>query len=116
MADVAAVEELTGYHFCDADMAHEALTAAGVVLSCHNDDPPQVGSHGNKRLALVGDALIRLVVVDNWFPSGTSPGVCLYCPESDVTDELQLRGRRASVTSVPIVYCINAVASRAWRA
>jgi hypothetical protein len=26
--------------------------------------------NGNKRLALVGDALLRVVILDRWYPSG----------------------------------------------
>lgn len=62
MADVTVIQQITGYHFRDTDLVQEALTAAGA------------GPHSNKRLALVGDALIRLFSVDSWYPSGTSTG------------------------------------------
>lgn len=72
--DLAAVEDLLQYRFRAAHIAEEALTAAGVAMSSESPGTEGPRSYGNKRLALLGDALIRLAVVDKWYPSGSSPG------------------------------------------
>ena len=46
------------------------MAAAGTSSS--NDVPGK--QNGNKRLALVGDALIRLIILDDWYADGTSTG------------------------------------------
>ncbi|KAK5085215.1 hypothetical protein LTR05_004495 [Lithohypha guttulata] len=89
MVSDATVEEITGYHFHDIDLMHEAITAAGM------------GSDGNKRLALVGDALIRLVTVDDWYPSGKSPadGQKSFT-EIGTNEVLSLVGREQGVADI----------------
>jgi ribonuclease-3 len=63
-------EVRTGYTFKDQSLPEEAILAAG-ASSQRNDvegDP-----RGNKRLALIGDALIRLEIVDQWHATGVPP-------------------------------------------
>lgn len=72
--DLAAVENLLQYRFRTAYIAEEALTATGVTKSSDSSGTEGLRPYGNKRLALLGDALIRLAVVDKWYPSGSSPG------------------------------------------
>lgn len=62
--DVAAVEHLLQYRFRTAHIVEEALTAAGVAKSSDSPETKESRLHGNMRLALLGDALIRLAVVD----------------------------------------------------
>jgi hypothetical protein len=64
------VERIIRYHFTNPQLLAEAFEAAGVS---------ELHKGGNKRLALVGDALIRLAILDGWFPSGasTSKSICL---------------------------------------
>ncbi|KFY92573.1 hypothetical protein V498_04858 [Pseudogymnoascus sp. VKM F-4517 (FW-2822)] len=57
------VERIIEYHFTNPQLLAEAFEAAGVS---------ELHKGGNKRLALVGDALIRLAILDRWFPSGAS--------------------------------------------
>jgi ribonuclease-3 len=59
------------YHFKTKTLIEEALLAAGASES-RNDIEGL--TEGNKRLALVGDAVLRLVILHDWFPSGTSTG------------------------------------------
>ena len=63
-------EARAGYAFKDPSLPEEALLAAG-ASTCRKDiegDP-----RGNKRLALIGDALIQLEIVDQWHTTGASP-------------------------------------------
>jgi ribonuclease-3 len=60
------------YHFHDSDLLEEAFLAAGVSVSSAEIKGPM---KGNKRLALVGDAVLRLAVLDDWIESGTSTGM-----------------------------------------
>ncbi|KAK8125031.1 RNAse III [Apiospora kogelbergensis] len=63
-------EATAEYAFKDRSLPKEALLAAG-ASTCRKDvegDP-----RGNKRLALIGDALIRLELVDHWHTTGASP-------------------------------------------
>ncbi|KAK5676285.1 hypothetical protein LTS10_011097 [Elasticomyces elasticus] len=59
----ALVERLTRYRFKDPDRLREALhiSASG-------------GLHSNRRLALVGDSVLRQILIDNWYPSGAKNG------------------------------------------
>ena len=66
-----AIENIINYHFTSHEILKQALQAAGTSVS----DPSVSGDReGNKRLALVGDALLRLVILDEWYPEGTSTG------------------------------------------
>ncbi|GAD99410.1 hypothetical protein SNOG_02027 [Paecilomyces variotii No. 5] len=62
------LENSIGYHFKDLDLLNEAFLAAG-ASSAENYTYPSFD--GNKRLAFVGDSVLRLMVADEWFPSGT---------------------------------------------
>lgn len=63
-------EARAGYAFKDPSLLEEALLAAGASTCRKNieGDP-----RGNKRLALIGDALIQLEIVDQWHTTGVSP-------------------------------------------
>lgn len=58
------IEETIGYDFTNANLKEEALLAAGASVSdpAINGDP-----RGNKRLALVGDAVIQLVILEELY-------------------------------------------------
>jgi len=51
---VHAVETTINYEFCDKSLLVQALEAAGATMA----------SEGNKRLALIGDAALRLVLYE----------------------------------------------------
>lgn len=70
MDDRKTVETLIDYTFKNGRYYEEAMTAAGANSS--SEAPAE--QNGNKRLALVGDALIRLLILDDWYQEGTSTG------------------------------------------
>jgi dsRNA-specific ribonuclease len=71
MFDLEPLQAQLHYSFRDATLLEEALTAAGAtVSSCDVDGPVS----GNKRLALIGDAVLRLSILDEWYPGGDSTG------------------------------------------
>ncbi|KAF4631132.1 hypothetical protein G7Y89_g7000 [Cudoniella acicularis] len=63
---VPQVEELIGYKFNNKKYCWEALQAKGTngyLL-------------GNKRLALLGDAILRYRLIKAWYPTGSSTEAC----------------------------------------
>ena len=69
MAYYKSLENQLEYSFHDVHLLNEAFVAAGAVKS----RPDVEGDvSGNKRLALIGDAVLRLSVLEEWFPSGES--------------------------------------------
>ncbi|KAL1965858.1 hypothetical protein VTN77DRAFT_4991 [Rasamsonia byssochlamydoides] len=60
---IRAVEEIISYKFTDPSVLHEALQAAGFILP-----------DGNKNLALVGDAALKLILVLDGHGRGASRG------------------------------------------
>jgi ribonuclease-3 len=71
MAYYESLETQLKYSFHDVHLLEEAFIAAGAVKS-RPDIEGDVS--GNKRLALIGDAVLRLSVLEEWFPSGDSTG------------------------------------------
>lgn len=71
MAYYKSLENQLEYSFNDVHLLNEAFVAAGAVKS----RPDVEGDvSGNKRLALIGDAVLRLSILEEWFPSGKSTG------------------------------------------
>ncbi|KAF3176508.1 hypothetical protein TWF788_007994 [Orbilia oligospora] len=68
MVDQTKVENIIGYKFSNSDLLAEALEACGRAYT-HDT---KGGTDGNKRLALVGDALLTLIQFDEWYPSSDS--------------------------------------------
>lgn len=60
-----AVEALLGYHFKDSYYLQEALEAPGSGVGSIRG---RAITDGNKRLAMVGDKVLGLVLVDQWYP------------------------------------------------
>ena len=71
MSDLDSLQAQLHYFFKNASLLEEALTAAGAAVSSRDVDGP---ASGNKRLALIGDAVLRLSVLDEWYPAGGSTG------------------------------------------
>ena len=68
---IDAVETLVRYRFHNPALLWEALQGPTVLVdSVGKPVPPD----GNKRLAIVGDAAIRLALAKNWYPGKTSKG------------------------------------------
>ena len=71
MAYYKSLENQLKYSFHNIHLLNEAFIAAGAVKS----RPDVEGDiSGNKRLALIGDAVLRLSILEEWFPSGESTG------------------------------------------
>lgn len=65
---VEDVQTILGYQFNNRELLLEAIKASGSGLNLgHN----RSAMEGNKRLAQVGDAVMRLVLFDEWYLSGT---------------------------------------------
>ena len=59
----AHIESVAGYWIKDEQLLAQALDTTGLRT-------PQA----NRRLALLGDMLLRAVIVDEWFPTGAATG------------------------------------------
>lgn len=65
---IRAVEDIINYEFRDKSLLIKALEAAGATMA----------SQGNKRLALIGDAALRLVLYE-----------CSYEGEASICESFQ---------------------------
>lgn len=72
---IHAVETLIRYCFHDPALLWEALHGPTVIIDVAGAPVPR---DGNKRLAIVGDAAIRLVLAETWYPGRTSKGGVYY--------------------------------------
>ncbi|KAL8769521.1 MAG: hypothetical protein Q9209_004582 [Squamulea sp. 1 TL-2023] len=68
---VAGVEAIIGYTFNDKFLLWEALQAAGSNVSIAGT---RTITDGNKRLAVVGDKILELVLAERWYGSGQVRG------------------------------------------
>ncbi|KAK7177423.1 RNase [Paraphaeosphaeria sporulosa] len=71
MSDLESLQARLHYTFKNASLLEEALTAAGAAVSSREVNGLV---SGNKRLALIGDAVLRLSVLDEWYLGGASTG------------------------------------------
>lgn len=71
MEKTTNAEKLIAYAFTNRDLLKQALVAAG-SREVKNIDIQHDGA--NKGLAMVGDALIRLIIVDEWFSGHETRG------------------------------------------
>lgn len=71
MSNLESFQAQLHYSFKDASLLKQALTAAGAANLRHDVHGP---ASGNKRLALIGDAVLRLSILDEWYPGGGSTG------------------------------------------
>jgi dsRNA-specific ribonuclease len=69
------VEIILQYHFSNRELLEEALLAAGASVSSKD---VQGDAQGNKRLALLGDSVLREAVLEPWYSSEESTGECKY--------------------------------------
>ncbi|KAL9471553.1 hypothetical protein ACSS6W_009494 [Trichoderma asperelloides] len=72
MAD-NAIEKILQYHFQDPALLKEVLHADGSTPTLSKDKPRE---HGNKALAMIGDAVLRLVVVNDGIVGGNTRQSC----------------------------------------
>ena len=70
---VTTVERIIDYTFTDPNILWEALQAPGSGVLLTGKRP--ISSDGHKRLALKGDAWLKLVIIEDWYgrnlPRGT---------------------------------------------
>ena len=71
MEKVQACEDIVGYSFTDAHICWEALQVAGSGI--HRSGTRLI-TQGNKRMAVVGDRAIDLVLSEDWLASGATKG------------------------------------------
>ena len=95
MPDLESLQAQLQYHFNNANLLKEALTAAGAAVSDLNTDGPV---SGNKRLALIGDAVLRLSVLDEWYPDGGSTGKLQMTNPVRVTRRVADAAKRLAIT------------------
>ncbi|KAH7184507.1 ribonuclease III domain-containing protein [Fusarium oxysporum] len=69
MKEQKELEAILQYQFRDPSILEEALLADGAEPTNSATDTRK---HGNKRLALIGDALLRLVLIDDSIIGGAS--------------------------------------------
>lgn len=62
-AAVAFVRNATGYAFHNNSLLEEALDTIGFR-----------SPDGNRRLAMIGEARLKDVILDDWFPTGATKG------------------------------------------
>ena len=72
MVNYARLQDILGYQFNNSTLLYEATIAAGVIPK--ERPGGEVGCHGNKVLALIGDALIRLDVATRAHLDRVGPG------------------------------------------
>ncbi|KAF2158966.1 hypothetical protein M409DRAFT_30589 [Zasmidium cellare ATCC 36951] len=90
-------EKLIAYAFTNRDLLKEALVAAG-SREVKNVDIRHDGA--NKGLAMVGDALIRLIIVDEWFSGQETRAKCEATVQKLACNEhLSTQGHEANVDS-----------------
>ena len=73
---IRAVETLIQYRFRNAALLWEALQVPGSGTVGAGKTKP---ADGNKRLAIVGDAALRLALAEDWYPGGTPKGKVMLC-------------------------------------
>jgi ribonuclease-3 len=72
MKERKKLEAILQYQFRDPSILEEALLADGAEPTNSATDTRK---HGNKHLALIGDALLRLVLIDDSIIAGASRGI-----------------------------------------
>ncbi|KAL8807259.1 MAG: hypothetical protein Q9182_000764 [Xanthomendoza sp. 2 TL-2023] len=71
---VDGVEAVIGYKFDDRFLLWEALQAAGSMVCLTGGAGNRKMPNGNKRLAVLGDTVLQLVLVELWYASGQERG------------------------------------------
>ena len=67
----ADIHAILGRQFNDPNILTEALQAAGSSIRYAGT---RAIPDGNKRLALIGDAVLKVALLDHWYPGGASRG------------------------------------------
>lgn len=89
MASTRTLEDKIQYHFTNRALLQEALLTSG---NDHQCNAVEVGKPANKRLALLGDAVLRLAIVDHWWEQGdTSRRMQIPTPQEQLFTNLIVR-------------------------
>jgi ribonuclease-3 len=64
-ADYDLLQNAIGYTFSKPGLLREALDTTGLRTA-----------ESNQRLAMLGDALLKVVLLDDWYPGGSAKGTC----------------------------------------
>jgi ribonuclease-3 len=75
---IVGVQNIIGYIFTDPSILWEALQApgSGVLMSGNR----VLSSEGNKRMALVGDAWLKMAIITEWLAENLPKGKRLFTP------------------------------------
>lgn len=72
---ITGVQDIIGYNFTDPFILWEALQAAGSGNTfAGNRRFPE----GNKRLAVLGDTILQLVLVRDWYETALVRGILVF--------------------------------------
>jgi hypothetical protein len=69
---LTCVQQIIGYNFADTNILWEALQAAGSDV--YLIKTRRISSDGNKKMALIGDALAKAAVLESWWRKNESRG------------------------------------------
>lgn len=57
------IQGIAGYSFRNEDIRHDALDTTGLRVQ-----------QSNQRMALLGDSILKFVILGDWYPTGTPKG------------------------------------------
>ncbi|KAK5997727.1 hypothetical protein PT974_00083 [Cladobotryum mycophilum] len=83
MPDQHEIQNILAYEFRDFELVSEAFQAPGAGQSLSRDNARR---HGNKGLAQIGDAVLRLVIIDDGIMEGASTKQCHDTHEAEASN------------------------------
>ncbi|KFY05166.1 hypothetical protein O988_00217 [Pseudogymnoascus sp. VKM F-3808] len=96
-AMVSAAEDVIDYSFIDKDLPWEAIQAAGSNMAFRYPE-------GNKRLAMIGDAVVKLVVLEDLRVTDS--------PRGDMQNSVSYIGSNANLDRVGRLNNLDAIVNR----
>ena len=88
---VQGVEATIDYHFTEPQILWEALQATGNGISFGGT---RSFADGNKRLALVGDAILKVALLEEWYAGIESRGMWIIIIVIDRKTKKRFRNRQ----------------------
>ena len=73
---IQAVEAMINHQFQDPDVLWEALHVPGAIV---RDGGGRNYAEGNKRLAFLGDFIMKAALSSQWYTTGDTRGMVPYC-------------------------------------
>lgn len=86
------VETILQYQFSNRELLDEALVTEGASKTAEN---PKGGGQGSRRLALLGDSVLRECILEAWFQTKERVGKCIYLKLATKTHFNRRRVRRS---------------------